>query len=613
MAENWTKSAHGGGHGGTEHGGKHSGEGGKSCCDKLVVAAIDFGTTYSGYAFSFKHEYEKECTKVSSNNWTAGSRALVSLKTPTTLLLKPDKTFEAFGYEAEDRYADLALDEEHGDWYYFRRFKMMLFEKIGLKRNIEIEDDKGRKMNALTVFTMSIKYLKEHLLNTLGNRASGVTDRDVHWVLTVPAIWNDNAKQFMREAAEKAGINGKDLSIALEPEAASVYCMRLPVDMLAGAESLKSGSAVGPFSQGVKYMVVDIGGGTVDITVHEVLEKETLREVHKASGGAWGGTRVDEAFKDFFIKIVGPKVMRKFELECTSDFIDMFREFETKKRNIKQEQTGKVTFKVPIRLAELFEELEGEKIKAKLEKVKEYKDRVTWVGDKLRVEADVMKSLFNEPCGSIIRHVDDLLRDTASEGTNTIVLVGGFSESTLLQEAFRRNFKKKRLIIPEEAGLAVLKGAVMFGHNPLTIISRVARYSYGVRVYRDFKDGEHPTNKKMNVDGVVKCKDIFGMHVKKGDELKVGEVQSKQRYTPLEADQTSLVLDFYTSTEEDPKFVTDVTSQFIGQLEVQCHDLRGGKERGIWVEMTFSGTEIIVAGRVEKTNKVTQTRFNCLG
>ena len=58
-------------------------------------------------------------------------------------------------------------------------------------------------MNALTVFTMSIKYLKEHLLNTLGNRASGVTDRDVHWVLTVPAIWNDNAKQFMREAAEK--------------------------------------------------------------------------------------------------------------------------------------------------------------------------------------------------------------------------------------------------------------------------------------------------------------------------------------------------------------------------------------------------------------------------
>ena len=66
-----------------------------------------------------------------------------------------------------------------------------------------IEDDKGRKLNALTVFSMSIKFLKDHLVHTLSNRASGVTQDDVHWVLTVPAIWNDNAKQFMREAAEK--------------------------------------------------------------------------------------------------------------------------------------------------------------------------------------------------------------------------------------------------------------------------------------------------------------------------------------------------------------------------------------------------------------------------
>ena len=26
--------------------------------DKVLVAAIDFGTTYSGYAFSFKHDYQ---------------------------------------------------------------------------------------------------------------------------------------------------------------------------------------------------------------------------------------------------------------------------------------------------------------------------------------------------------------------------------------------------------------------------------------------------------------------------------------------------------------------------------------------------------------------------
>lgn len=46
-------------------------------------------------------------------------------------------------------------------------------------------------------------------------------------------------------------------------------------------------------------------GGTVDITVHEVMVGGTLRELHKASGGAWGGTKVDESFRQFLIKLVG--------------------------------------------------------------------------------------------------------------------------------------------------------------------------------------------------------------------------------------------------------------------------------------------------------------------
>lgn len=35
---------------------------------KLLVAAIDFGTVYSGYAYSFKYEW----TKVKINNWGGG-------------------------------------------------------------------------------------------------------------------------------------------------------------------------------------------------------------------------------------------------------------------------------------------------------------------------------------------------------------------------------------------------------------------------------------------------------------------------------------------------------------------------------------------------------------
>lgn len=39
---------------------------------------------------------------------------------------------------------------------------------------------------------------------------------------------------------------------------------------------------------GTRYMVVDCGGGTVDITVHELDSTGKLAELHKASGGPYG-------------------------------------------------------------------------------------------------------------------------------------------------------------------------------------------------------------------------------------------------------------------------------------------------------------------------------------
>ena len=47
-----------------------------------------------------------------------------------------------------------------------------------------------------------------------------------------------------------------------------------------------------------RYMVVDCGGGTVDITVHEMSkEGGKLKELLKATGGPFGSTSVDDAFK----------------------------------------------------------------------------------------------------------------------------------------------------------------------------------------------------------------------------------------------------------------------------------------------------------------------------
>lgn len=95
--------------------------------NKLLVAAIDFGTTHSGYAYSFKHDPLKISTK---SNLVAGSGCLETLKVSTCVLLSPRQEFMAFGYEAEDLYSELALDKKHYDYYFFKGFKMVLFEGV---------------------------------------------------------------------------------------------------------------------------------------------------------------------------------------------------------------------------------------------------------------------------------------------------------------------------------------------------------------------------------------------------------------------------------------------------------------------------------------------------
>ena len=95
---------------------------------KKIVAAIDFGTTFSGWAYCFKHEFDSDPSNICAKNWNNGSN--ISTKTPTTVLIEPDgKTFAAFGYEAEDKYAALCAEQNHRDNYYFSKFKMLLHNK----------------------------------------------------------------------------------------------------------------------------------------------------------------------------------------------------------------------------------------------------------------------------------------------------------------------------------------------------------------------------------------------------------------------------------------------------------------------------------------------------
>ncbi|XP_052781110.1 heat shock 70 kDa protein 12A-like isoform X2 [Mya arenaria] len=431
----------------------------------LLVAAIDFGTTYSGWSYSFKHEFDLEPTKVVTKRWYGDS--LMSMKAPTCVLIEPDgETFTSFGYDAENKYTSLVEAEEHDKWYFFRRFKMKLYNK-NIHRDMELEDETGKKLKANFVFSVAIRFLKDDLLKVIEERMKGgVQPEEISWVLTVPAIWDGGAKQFMRESAETAGISSDKLSIALEPEAAAIYCRLLPM------ENNDQDGLLSTLKTGSKVLVVDAGGGTVDIAVQEVAENGSMKNIFKASGGDWGGTKVDEAYVRFLEDMLGKDTIDEFKRSNMEDYMFMSRQFEMKKREVDPLHSDKpVVFRISATLPELVKQRKGMEIHDLIIH-SAYNNTVSIKADKLKVDMDIVRNFFKIQVDAIVDHVSNLLDPSNIGDIGAILLVGGFNDCPLLQQAMKTTFVNHTIIIPNEPDLAVLKGAVIFGHKPELISQR---------------------------------------------------------------------------------------------------------------------------------------------
>ncbi|XP_052799441.1 heat shock 70 kDa protein 12A-like [Mya arenaria] len=566
----------------------------------MLVAAIDFGTTYSSWAFSLLHEYENDPTQISAKQWQGHE----STKGPTTVLIKPDgRTLEAFGFEAETRYAELIDEEEHDSYYFFKRFKMKLWNQK-IERDMLIEDENSRHLSAKTVFALAIKWLKDDLWRVSNDRISGtIRENEIHWVLTVPAIWDNAAKQFMREAATLAGIEEKKLTVALEPEAASLFCRHLPIERSGNETSL------GKMKAGQRYLVLDAGGGTIDITVHEVMQSMDVKELFKASGGAWGGTKVDEDFKGFINDIAGFDAIADLKQKHLDDFIDLFRRFENKKRSISPDKDSKTVIPLPLSLCSLIEKRQGRAL-CDLITDTVYASSVSMTNEKVKIDASVARQFFDSSVSSTIEHLKNILSLPVNMGVEAILMVGGFSESPMLQHAIGKEFGALKRIVPRETSLAVLKGAVIFGHNPNAITERISKLTYGVSMVQTFDAAIHVSSKKKCFDGVDKCVDLFDRHVKIGQKLKVGEAQYKERYHAVELNQKAMYFPIFTTYETNPMYTTNPGCKQIGNLEIPLSG--SGKDRWVTVRFIFGGTEIDVEATEDSTGKVQHLKIDFL-
>lgn len=67
-------------------------------------------------------------------------------------------------------------------------------------------------------------------------------------------------------------------------------------------------------------------------------------------------------------------------------------------------------------------------------------------------------------------------------------MVGGFSESPYLKSEILKKFEatKIEVLVPRRPQISVVRGACLYGLNPRSITSRIAKKTYGINTLTTF-------------------------------------------------------------------------------------------------------------------------------
>ena len=439
----------------------------------------------------------------------------------------------------------------------------------------------------------------------------------------------------------KAGLaspsNPSQLLIALEPEAASIYCRKLkqrecvPDDDHSTSGTFGSSLSLKPqrqstsslassnpslpvstdFKAGTRYLVVDCGGGTVDLTVHEIEVGGTIKELYKASGGAWGAIGVDQEFEELLKRIFGIDFVLSFKSTKPAGWVDLMIAFEAKKRTASPTKSNPLNISLPFSFIEHYQKLKGQNVEAAIRRFNS-KD-IKWSSQgMLRLSPAAMHALFDPVMQEILGHISELIKKPELDGLKFLFLVGGFSESSFLQAEVRNAFSHKvKVIIPQDVSLSILKGAVIFGLDPTIVRVRRSALTYGVGVLNKFIDGKHPPEKQVQKDGEWWCTDVFDTFVMADQSVTLGDVVTRA-YTPAKSYQTHTVITIYSSEKEHVMYTTDPGVKRCAELYLDMPDITGGKSRQLQTTMMFGDTEIKVEAKDLTSGKVAKAAIDFL-
>jgi hypothetical protein len=299
-----------------------------------VAASLDFGTHMSGYGWTEINDRHDDpslrqihvCTQ-----WPG--QPFPYAKTLTALLMSDHGSVTAWGHDAHRKWREQQADGTSRGWRLARFFKLPLLARhdtVGAFTRPEILSDPESMPEDL--ITAYLSQLYRQALSDICR--SGHRENQIRWCLTVPAQWTSAQKQVMRRAAAAAGLPDQDdrLILALEPEAAAHHARVSGVKRLAD-EGSPAPSLMQP---GARFMVVDCGGGTVDLTAYRNDAGGQMTEIGQVSGGALGSQRLNAAFEEIILarRLGGPEEVSRLAAKCPVEFDDLLNQWEQAKTPI---------------------------------------------------------------------------------------------------------------------------------------------------------------------------------------------------------------------------------------------------------------------------------------
>ncbi|KAH8807944.1 hypothetical protein F5884DRAFT_857504 [Xylogone sp. PMI_703] len=537
--------------------------------ERKIVVGIDFGTTFSGVAWGSTHDSNINIIQ----QWPGLSSPLdkSSEKVPTQILYDKEApgSFK-WGYQIKDDlpcHQWFKLDLESS----YKPEEKVPADRYPHPNNLHLDADH----NAQQLATDYLAALKKHLMHMLQLQLGELQAKTIllQFVLTVPAVWNESAREKTLTAAEGAGL-GADTPILLvsEPEAAATYALQRQ-----DLRYLKPGDT---------FVVCDAGGGTVDLISYTVISLEPILEVKEAApgtGGLCGSTYLNRRFKEYLE--VQLSQQDGWDEDVLSEAMDYFDQI------VKIQYTSTVkdqTWKVPVAGLATNETLSIKK-------------------GKLTLKSSTVKEILEPVIIEVVKLVLEQIQTTNRE-VKAVLLVGGFGRSMYLRERIKEEVSNKvEVLQPPYGWSAVVRGAVLKGvaqsdpkNSKLRLTSRIARKHLGINSGAIFNEKIHSASRKYfyDYDGTWRTL-AMNWFIKRGDTVNEDKPYTfqffkaiKSTYGPL----TEVELLIYCDRANRPAVVylddkVDVLARLnvkVGDLPADAFDVKLGKDGNLYNVLQYS-------------------------